>query len=86
MGELGDVGLVRATVVRLRGQKQGRREMGPAVLVVKVGSICSAGGQVKQGVLEGERVSQGGGLLLLLLGQRVGGGAHLAQLAQPEAP
>lgn len=84
MGELGDVGLVRATGVRLRGQEQGRREMGPAVLVVKVGSICSAGGQVKQGVLEGERVSQGGGLLLLL--QRVGGGAHLAQLAQPEAP
>ena len=88
--ELRRVGRVHA--VRLGGEQQRGWRLGPAtvlvlLLVVRVvlRVLRAVGGQVEQRVLEGEGVAHGGRLLLLLLGQRVGGGAHLAQLrhAQP---
>ena len=82
MGKLGDIGWVRG--LWLWGQEEGRRRLGSAVLVVELLRPVSRG-QVEEGVLEGKRVAHGGCLLLLLLGQRVGGCAHLAQLAQPKA-
>lgn len=80
-GELRDVSGVRG--IRLRGQQERRRRLSSTVLVVKLRAVSS---QVEQRVLEGEGVAERGGLLLLLLGQRVGGGSHLAQLVQPQTP
>lgn len=84
VGKLRDVGLVRG--LGLGGQEQRRRGLSAAVLVMELLLLGPVSGrQMKERILEGKRVAHGGGLLLLLLGQRVGGGAHLAQLAQPEA-
>ncbi len=80
-GKLRHVSGVRG--VWLRGQQERRRRLSSTVLVVKLRAVSS---QVEQRVLEGEGVAERGGLLLLLLGQRVGGGSHLAQLVQHQTP
>lgn len=77
-GKLRHVSRVRG--IRLRGQQERRRRLSSTVLLVKLRAVSS---QVEQRVLEGEGVVERGGLLLLLLGQRVGGGSHLVQ---PQTP
>lgn len=81
VGKLRDVSGVRG--VWLWGQQERRRRLSSTVLVVKLRPVSS---QMEQRVLEGEGVAERGGLLLLLLGQRVGSGSHLAQLVQPQTP
>lgn len=52
--------------VWLWGQQEGWRHLSTTVLALKLRAVS---GHVEQGVLEGEWVSECGGLLLLLLGQ-----------------
>lgn len=74
VSELRDVRGVRG--VRFGGQQQRRRRLRSTVLVMELRPV---GGEVEQGVLEGEGVAESGGLLL----QRVAGGSHLAQSQAP---